>query len=266
MRNALRQIHRRHGRAAAIVVFAVFLQSCAGMGDSTVTPGVDLTGVWLGVGHAAQGKYRNSDYPYPPPFTEKGRELSQFWADPKNNLGARCLPGGGPAGMMNGSDFFPIEIIQRPEQITIIFELMQQVRRVYMDGRAHPAPGEFEKSWMGHSIGHWEGDTLVIDTVGVKAGALNGSGAAVVQFGTDKDPRMPYSDTLHAVERLRQLDDGQILEDEVTIDDPTVYTEPFTLKRYWVRSPDLDMMEYVCGENPRPEDEGYGHLLEQPHQ
>ena len=230
--------------------------------ETMAPPGVDITGVWLGVGHAADGKYKNSPYPYPPPFTEKGRELSRFWADPKNNLGVRCLPGGGPAGMMNGSDYFPIEIIQRPEQVTILLELMQQVRRVYMDGRGHPDPDDLEHTWMGHSIGHWEGDTLVVDTVGVKAGALNGSGAAVVKFKTDKDPRMPYSKTLHAIEHIHQIEDGQILEDKITIDDPIVYTRPYTITRYWRRSPDINMMEYICSENLRPQDEGYSHLLE----
>ena len=65
---------------------------------------------------------------------------------------------------------------------------------------------------MGHSIGRWEGATLVVDTIGVKAGALNGSGSSVVQRPGDRDARMPYTETLHLTERMRLLDEGQILE------------------------------------------------------
>ncbi len=223
----------------------------------TPTPaGLDFTGLWMGIGDDPDVRYRNSRFPAPAPFTAKGRELSQYWADPRNNLGARCLPGGGPAGQMNGGTFFPIEFIQRPEQMTILFESMQQVRRIFLDGRKHPLPDDLESSWMGHSIGHWEGDTLVVDTIGVKAGSLNGSGAAVVVRASDKDPRMPYTETLHLTERMRLLDGGQILEAEQTIDDPTVYTAPFKLKRYWKRSPETPILEYICTENLRPGDEG----------
>ena len=226
------------------------------------TPGVDLTGIWLGVARNPDSPYKNSVFPDPPNFTEMGQELSRYWGDPRNNLGARCLPWGGSAGMMNGSNFFPIEIIQKGEQVTIIFELMQQVRRVFTDGRGHPSPEDLEHSWMGHSIGRWEGDTLLVDTVGLNAGSLNGSGAAVLVEDTDEDPRMPYTDTIHFTEQIRLLDEGEFLEVVLTIDDPTVYTEPFELKRYWRRSPETPMIEYICTENPRPQDEGYEHLLE----
>ncbi len=256
------RLHLMRKLTTALLGFSLLLlQPTTLAQDNKTSAHVDLTGVWLGVGRTTEGPYKNSRYPFPPPFTKIGRELSEYWSDPLNNLGARCLPGGGPAGMMNGSDFFPIEIIQRPEQVTIILELMQQVRRVYMDGRGHPDPDDLEKSWMGHSIGNWEGDTLVVDTIGVKAGPLNGSGAAVVKFETDKDPRMPYTETLHVTERIRMLEDGKVLEAKLTIDDPTVYTKPFQLIRYWRRT-DFDMIEYVCSENLRPQDEGYEHLLD----
>ncbi|MCP5145250.1 MAG: hypothetical protein H6978_10600 [Gammaproteobacteria bacterium] len=248
-------------RLAAGAALAI-LPLCVSAAAQTA-PTVDFSGIWLGIGDGTELAYRNSPYPRPAPFTERGRELAQYWADPKNNLGARCLPGGGPAGMMNGSNFFPIEIIQRPEQVTILFELMQQVRRVFTDGREHPVPDDLEQSWMGHSVGHWDGDTLVVDTIGVRAGPLNGSGAAVIKRDTDADPRMPYTATLHVTERMRLLEDGDVLEVELTIDDPTVYTRPFNVKRYWQRSPDTPMIEYICTENQRPQDEGYGHLLEE---
>lgn len=222
----------------------------------SATAGADFTGIWMGIGDNPDVAYRNSPFPSPAPFTAKGRELAAYWADPRNNLGARCLPGGGPAGHMNAGTFFPIEFIQRPEQMTILFEVMQQVRRIFLDGRGHPGPDDLEPTWMGHSIGHWEDGTLVVDTIGVKAGSLNGSGAAIVARSGDRDPRMPFTETLHLIERMRLLDGGQILELEQTIDDPTVYTAPFKLKRYWKRSPGTPMLEYICTENLRPEDEG----------
>jgi len=230
------------------------------LAQSSPPPGVDLTGIWLGV-RDIESPYTNTPYPSPAPFTERGRELARYWANPRTNLGARCLPGGGPAGMMNGSSFFPIEIIQRPEQVTLLFELMQQVRRIFMDGRGHPAPDEIDNTWMGHSVGRWEGATLVIDTIGVNSGVLNGSGAAVIVQDTDADPRMPYTAAMHLTERWRLIDDGEYLETALTIEDPTVYTEPLRLTRYWKRSPETPMLEYICTENPRPEDEGFGDLL-----
>jgi hypothetical protein len=245
--------------AALVALGAVAVPAAA---QSLPPAGVDFTGTWLGIGDDPDAPYRATPFPYPPPFTAKGRELSQYWADPRNNLGARCLPGGGPAGQMNGGAFFPIEFIQRPEQMTILFEAMQQVRRVFLDGRGHPSPDDLERSWMGHSIGRWEGATLVVDTVGLKSGSLNGSGASVVARAGDRDARMPYTETLHLTERMRLLDDGQILEVEQTIDDPTVYTAPYTLKRYWKRSPETPIIEYICTENLRPDDGGYEHLLE----
>ena len=246
------------GTSIALVLASVFVIALPRFASAQTSPppGVDFTGIWMGIGDDPDVPYRNSPFPSPAPLTAKGREWSEHWADPANNLGAQCLPGGGPAGHMNAGTFFPIEFIQRPEQMTILFEVMQAVRRVFLDGREHPDPDDLESTWMGHSIGHWEGDTLVVDTIGGKAGSLNGSGSAIVARDGDTDPRMPYTETLHLTERIRLLDDGQILELEQTIDDPTVYTEPFTLLRYWQRSPDTPMLEYFCTENLRPEDEG----------
>jgi len=255
--HSIRPIARLSSPAAlvAVALIAVASGSSRVVAQTSAPEGVDFTGIWLGVGEP-DGPYRNTPFPSAASFTAKGRELSDYWADPRNNLGARCLPGGGPAGQMNGGMFFPVEFIQRPEQMTILFESMQQVRRVFLDGREHPGPDDLENSWMGHSIGHWEGAVLVVDTIGVKAGSLNGSGASVIARVGDADPRMPYTETLHLTERMRLLEGGQVLEAEQTIDDPTVYAAPFKLKRYWKRSPDTPIIEYVCTENPRGEDGG----------
>ena len=211
-------------------------------------PSVDMTGVWIGARSDPKAPYKDSAYPNPPPFTEQGKAQSKFWAEPRNNLGARCIPGAGPVGTMGGSTFFPIEIIQKPGQVTILDELMQTVRRIYVDGRKHPSPDDLERSWMGHSIGHWDGNVLVVDTIGLHSGSMNASGATVSENTLATQPRMPYSESLHLTERIHMLDGGKYLEDDVHIDDPTIYTKPIDMVHYWRKAPELEMLEYICTE------------------
>ena len=210
--------------------------------------GVDFTGVWIAMtSKEAPPAYVNTKFPSPPPFTPEGEKMSKYWADPAHNLGAQCIPGGGPTGVINGSYYFPVEIIQKGTQVTVIPEALLSVRRIFTDGRGHPP--DLEKTWMGDSIGHWEGDTLVVDTIGTHAGPLNGSGATVLVLASDKEPRLPYSESLHVTERIHMLDHGKYLEDEITFDDPVMYTHPFKQNRFLRRAPELQILEYVCGEN-----------------
>ena len=231
---------------AGLLAVALITPSLASPALADSKPGI--AGVWIGARTDPKAAYKDSPFPSPAPFTALGREKSKFWSDPKNNLGARCLPGGGPAGVMSANPLFPLEIIQQDKQVTVLDELMQNVRRIYIDGRKHPGPDDLEKSWMGHAIGHWEGDALVVDTIGVHAGSLNGSGTTVGTPGAPVEPRMPYTESLHMTERLRALDGGKYLEDAITIDDPAIYTHPFQIKRYWRHAPELEMLEYICAE------------------
>ena len=212
------------GAAASIAMLAMSSPAPA----TTAAKKPDLTGVWIGwEKEDTPAQYRNTPYPNPPSFTAEGRKWSQYWGDPTHNLGVQCIPWGGPAGVTLSTSLFPMEIIQKDKQVTIINEFLSQTRRVYLDGRGHPQ--RLEKTWFGHSIGHWERDTLVIDTVGVHHGPLNGSGTTVVS--TDAEPRMPYSESLHLTERLRVIDRGDILQDVLTVDDPAIYTRPFQQTR-----------------------------------
>src|SRR5262249_33664724 len=104
-----------------------------------------------------------------------------------------------------------------------------------------------------HSIGHWEGDMPVVDTVGLNglARAMNGVGSNARVSEDDAKPRMPSSEKLHLVERMKLVANGELLEDELTIVDPKTYTVPLILKPYFQRRPDIDMLEYYCNENPR---------------
>jgi hypothetical protein len=152
---------------------------------------------------------------------------------------------------MSEVGIFPLQLLEAPDQIVILRESSGMPRRIYMDGRGHPE--DLEPSWMGHSIGRWDGDTLVVDTVGLngQARAMNGVGANARVSEDDAKPRMPSSDQLHLVERMKLVANGELLEDELDVVDPKTYTEPVVLKHYFQRRPDIDMLEYYCNDNPR---------------
>ena len=132
-----------------------------------------------------------------------------------------------------------IVVLQSPEELTILYEMPRMTRRVRMNG-THPQ--NLEPSYVGDSIGHWEGNTLVIDTVG-----FNG-------FAELDSRGQPTSPALHTVERLTPAADGSGIEIEVTITDPEYYDGAFTIKRAWNKSSAAHPLEYDCMENPRQED------------
>jgi len=142
-----------------------------------------------------------------------------------------CLPLGIPLVTML-SEFS--KIVQTPGLMVIMLELDNSYRQIYTDGRKLPV--DPTPSWLGYSVGRWEGDTLVVDTAG-----LNNKGWLDV-LGH------PQSDAMHITERYRRRDFGH-LDLEVTMDDPKMYTKPFTIKVTHVLHPDSDVLEYVCGEN-----------------
>lgn len=132
-----------------------------------------------------------------------------------------------------------IVVLQSPAEVAILYEMPRMVRRVRMNG-THPQ--NLTPSYVGDSIGRWEGNTLVIDTVGFNGYA-------------ELDSRgQPTSAALHTVERLTPAADGSGIEIEVTITDPEYYERPFTIRRAWNRSSATHPFEYDCMENPREED------------
>src|SRR5262249_53112650 len=111
-------------------------------------------------------------------------------------------------------------------------------RLIYLDGRRHP--NDPNPTWIGHSIGHWEGDTLVVDTVGFND-----------RSWTDLNRGYPLTEKAHIFERFRRPDMGH-LELEVTIDDPAAFKGPWTMKKTTqLFLPGEEMMEFVCNENER---------------
>jgi hypothetical protein len=143
-----------------------------------------------------------------------------------------CRPAGVP-GFMSYGRFTPVYFVQTPAEVLIIFESDQQIRRVYLDVPHSESP---QPSWYGESVGHYEGDTLVIDTVGLNDRTF------VDNF------RTPHTEKLHVVERWRVIDDGKVLEVRFTVDDPDAFYEPWSaIQRYGrVQQP---LREDICAEN-----------------
>jgi hypothetical protein len=127
-----------------------------------------------------------------------------------------------------------VQFLQGPDQLTILYENNQQIRRVYMNQK-HPE--NFERSWYGHSIGHYEGDTLVIDTIGQV------DNTELDRFGT------LHTDALHVVERYRIREDG-ILEAIFTVEDQGAFTMPWRGVATYIPQ-DISFPEFICAENNR---------------
>jgi hypothetical protein len=155
----------------------------------------------------------------------------RFPAGPEVLPSTHCLPVGIPLVTLL-SEFS--KIVQTPRQIVMMLELDNSYRQIYTDGRKLPV--DPSPSWLGYSVGRWEGDTLVVDTSGFNSkGWLDVLGH-------------PQSEAMHITERYRRRDFGH-LDLEITIDDPKMYTKPFTIKVAHVLHADSDVLEYVCGEN-----------------
>jgi hypothetical protein len=223
----------------------------------------DIFGIWLAIASNSSNfdrRWANKPYTPAPEFTAWGAEQSRE----QGRLGVELpTPGAcqpvSPAAFVGG--FFPTQILQGHNQIVMLNEWVAVPRRIFMDGRGHPPSEDWLPSWEGHSIGHWEGDTLVVDTIGTngRTRPINGYFAGGVNATPEslKVPRLPVSDQLHLVERLRLVGNGNILELTRTVTDPKAYVHPFSSTIYMERRPDIDVQEYYCDDNERTRDEGH---------
>lgn len=175
--------------------------------------------------------------PYKPEWEAKyvallKEQVNGKFFDPETS----CLPAGFPRLL---AEPYGMEIIVTPRQTWMIFEQNSQVRRIYTDGRPHPPQEDLFPMWNGHSIGHWEGQTLVVDTISLKEGQFDRTGA-------------PFSDQIKVTERIRLLDNDTI-ENDVTVVDPVMFTRPWNVKRYFrrVKSPGVFILDWSCQENNR---------------
>jgi hypothetical protein len=148
----------------------------------------------------------------------------------EDNETANCLPPGMP-GIMTQP--YPMEFLLTPGKVTIVIEAYTQVRHIYTDGR--PLPKEPDPKFFGTSIGRWEGDTLVAETIG---------------FSQPITPGVPPGDKMRIVERFR-LSDPDTMTIETTISDPAVLAAPYTTTSSLRRHRDWTITEYICEENNR---------------
>jgi hypothetical protein len=191
---------------------------------------VDLSGVWGYSGYTSDiaKDYDVGEVPMTP-LAEKlfqERQANQGVEDPE----ARCLPTGVPR-----RDPYPSKILQMPELVVILFEgNLHSFRQIFLN-RNHPK--DLNPTWWGDSVGHWEGDELVVDTIG-----FNGlTWLDLAGHGT--------SDQLHVIERYSRPDYGN-LKWEITIEDPVMYTRPWKVTQN-IPLMQGEIMEYICTENER---------------
>ena len=189
----------------------------------------DLSGVWEHLNARTTAYYLDGiEIPWQP---WAKAVFDQRTADnQKDNPESQCLPRGTPK-----ADAFDIhKIVQTPGLILVLYEYQTTFRQIFLDGRVlakDPNP-----TWAGYSVGHWEGDTLVVESKGFNGKAwLSGRGN-------------PTTDALHVTERMRRRDFGH-MDIQITIDDPKAYTKPWTITENPHLLADTDLLESVCEEN-----------------
>jgi hypothetical protein len=131
---------------------------------------------------------------------------------------------------------YPFKILYTNGEIVILYEALHSYRQIFMDNR--PLPKNPNPTWMGYSVGHWDGDTLVVESSGfVDNNWLDNNGH-------------PGTEALHLTERFHRRDLGHI-DLAMTIDDPRAYTKPWTVNLVFNLNPDTELIEYVCDENEK---------------
>jgi len=205
---------------------------------------------WSGVWEPARLARPNAEEgpPAPPKLTpEYAAQYAAYQEKNRTTPGinfvsnvANCIPSGLPGSMLQP---YPIEFLFTPGRVTINIETYSLVRRIYTDGS--PLPEEPDPSYQGTSIGRWEGDTLVVETLGIlpetsPLAGING-----------------HSDQLRITERIR-LVEPDLLEIATTREDPAVFLEPYTTIARYQRHRDWKIMEYVCAQNNRDSVDEHG--------
>lgn len=189
----------------------------------------------------------DASVPYKPEYWAKyrailARNMAGMITDPVGN----CMQPHGMPRQMSAIPFGPY-IVVRPDMVMMHWKWLGATRFIFTDGRPHPPADQLMPSFMGHSIGHWEGDTLVVDTVGLYPQQYDQSGA-------------PFSGQIHVVERIR-LVSPNTLRNEITVYDPVMLTGPWRVVRDYTRnlSPHLDLQDEYCppGGNTTDYSKGY---------
>ena len=227
--------------AISSVLFAHPASQSQSTGTQAVTRVQDLSGVWArhpggGSGRNFLADFKAADPPMAPAAEAAYKSIRSSYADPTGYLNDpvfSCYPPGVPriySVDLQGA----MEILQIPGRVLLLYEYDHYVRQIYTDGRQHPQ--DMPATWMGDSIGKWEGDTLVVDTTGFND-----------KTRLDKMGH-PHSEALHVVERIRRVDRDH-LETAITIDDPKTYTKPWGGQLNFTYEPDWRLEEFACQDN-----------------
>ena len=191
----------------------------------------DLSGVWI----ATDDPYPEDPDALPWAAALIKERLANGLKDAPHN---HCLPG--PPPVPGSAAPFIEKFVQTPSLLVILFEDVPNVRQVFLDGRTHPS--NWDPTWLGHSIGRWEGDVLVVDTAGFNDRSW---------IGALGDGYIPHTEKLHVTERYQRVDFGH-MQLAVTFDDSGALAKPLHMNVKLDLAPQEEVLEYVC-ENNRPE-------------
>jgi hypothetical protein len=216
---------------------AILMLCMAGVAAAAAPP--DLTGLWTMQPNGKAGTALNGagDFQKTAPFTELARskveEYNALVAPTGATPAGHCVVHGMPLAVFLGGGY-PVEFVQRPEQLVILYEGLSEIRRVFLDGRKID-PEDLLPSRGGTSWGHWEGDTLVVETISLKESI---------------DQPTAHSENARIVERYTPRMEGGLrrLRVEVTIHDPAFYTRPPVLTREYTQLVEGRMLDYNCTE------------------
>jgi hypothetical protein len=200
--------------------------------EATATSKRDFGGVWV-------TRFFEPRFSDAPPLKAEAILVQQQYS-PAKDPGAKCLPSGWPRIMATP---YPVEFIQTPTMTLMFFEGGGYMRRIWTDGRPHPE--DMDPTWYGHSIGWWEGDTFVVDTVGTNDKNFISSAGE------------PKTEALHTVERWALLEGDRRLQLDITFEDPGVFTETWSSTRIFDKTAD-EIMEYFCENNRNDPDDPEG--------
>jgi hypothetical protein len=246
-------MNARYKQIAVIVVVWIFVSAGASYAQSQpVRP--NFNGVWRPYrgGRGADPKIAppaasplalKPEYAKPYEARRAAEAEAGRRGEPLASAAVSCVPYGMPSMMSVVS--YPVEITQTAKQLTIVTEAFNEVRRVFID-KPQVNIDDVPPGFYGRSVGRWEGDTLVVDTVGIKESV--------------RYQNIPHSDQMRITERMR-LVTPDVLHDQITIEDPAVLEKPYTYTLAYRREPDYEMVEFICDNNREYVDErGVTHL------
>jgi len=189
----------------------------------------DLSGVWSPDTRPLQVIAPDAAIPFQP-WAKKLTDERANGARGLDDPAAHCIPTMPKLVVLP----YPYKFVQVPGMMLMLYEGFTTYRQVFTDGRA--LPKDPNPSWLGYSVGHWDGDTFVVDTIGINEHSwLDNAGR-------------PHSDAMHLTERYHRRDFGH-LDMQLTVDDPKTYTKPWSVAENAVMLPDTDLLEYACSED-----------------